>query len=119
MKALVVAVLCFFSLQSFSQKVINSEDVSKHIGDTVRLCGKIYSARYLESSIKQPTLLNMGDKFPNQHLTVVIYGDDRAKFGYKPEQTLLDKNICITGKVELYRDKPQIVINDPFLIKLQ
>ncbi|WP_207497245.1 hypothetical protein [Aridibaculum aurantiacum] len=119
MKALVLAVVCLFSIPAFSQKTIAPEEVAKHIGDTVRVCGKIYSARYLETSNKQPTLLNMGDKFPKQHLTVVIYGEDRVKFGYKPEGTLIDKNICVIGKVEMYRDKPQIVVTDPFLIKLQ
>lgn len=119
MKALLFFLGCFFSLQAFSQQTILPEEVYKYVGDTVRVCGKIYSSRYLEHSGRKPTLLNMGDKFPNQHLTVVIYGESRVKFGYKPEQTLLDRTICLYGKVELYNDKPQIVVSDPFQIKLQ
>ena len=119
MKALVIVAFCFLSASAFSQQTVLPEEVYKYVGDTVRVCGKIYSTRYLESSGKKPTLLNMGDKFPNQHLTVVIYGDDRVKFGYKPEVTLQDKTVCVVGKVELYKDKPQIVVTAPFLIKLQ
>lgn len=119
MKALVIVAFCFLSFSGYSQQNILPEEVYKYVGDTVRVCGKIYSTRFLESSGKKPTLLNMGDKFPNQHLTVVIYGDDRVKFGYKPESMLLEKTICVLGKVELYKDKPQIVVIDPFQIKLQ
>jgi hypothetical protein len=119
MKAIVIAACCFFALPVFSQTNIPSEDAYKHVGDTVRVCGKIFSARFLENSGKQPTLLNMGDKFPSQHVTVVLYGDNRNKFGYKLEETLLNKNVCVVGKVEMFKEKPQIVISDPFQVKVQ
>jgi hypothetical protein len=30
----------------------------------------------------------------------------------EPEKTYLNKKVCITGKIVLYNDKPQIVINE-------
>ena len=63
-----------FSVLAHSQKQIKLEDASKSIGDSVTTCGKVYSARYFEGSQDAPTLLNLGAAYPNQLLTVVIYG---------------------------------------------
>jgi len=42
----------------------------------------------------------------------VIYGDSRAKFSYKPEEFLVNKDVCVTGEIKDYRGKPQIVVTD-------
>ena len=34
----------------------------------------------------------------------------RNEFKNKPEEYYVGKSICVTGKVELFKDKPQIVI---------
>ena len=64
----------------------------------------------MENAKGQPTLINLGAAYPNQLLTVVIWEDLRKQFDKTPEELFKDKEICITGKIELYRDKPQIVI---------
>jgi len=47
-------------------------------------------------------------------LTVVIWGDVRKTLGYAPEEKKYAHGMAIvTGKVELYQGKPQIVISDP------
>lgn len=97
---------------------ITPEEAALKIGDTVTVCGKIMDAKYMERSKNQPTLLNMGNTYPNQKLTVVIYGESRKNFGYKPEDMLLNKTICITGKVEVYNGKSQMVVTNPFQIKI-
>ena len=95
-------------------QVVPVDSVSEYIGKSIVVFGKIMDGRYLVNSTNKPTLLNMGGKFPNQKLTVVIYGNDRGNFGYKPEEMLLDKVIYVSGKIELYRDQPQIVVSGPF-----
>ena len=42
---------------------------------------------------------------------------DLAKFT-EPEKTYLNKKVCITGKLVLYNDKPQIVVNEAKKITL-
>ena len=101
-----------------AQKKVAASDVHNFVGDTVMVCGKIYGGRFLDYGNRKPTLLNMGAKFPKQDLTVIIYGDNRMKFGYKPEDMLNEKEICVTGRVELYNNKPQLVVTDPFQIKI-
>jgi hypothetical protein len=52
----------------------------------------------------------MGAAYPNQLLTVVIWADVRKDFDKAPEEFFMGKEICVSGKIELYHDKPQIVI---------
>ncbi len=92
---------------------INVNDISRHIGDSVRFCSKVYSTqRYFDSSENIPTVLNVGAKYPNQQLTAVISKEDRKSFGNAPEALYDKKDVCICGVVQLYKDKPQIVIHD-------
>lgn len=91
---------------------IKAEEAAQHIGDSITVCAKVFTARYLERSKGQPTLLNMGAAYPNQPLTVVIFGEDRAKFGTAPEQAYNDKEICVTGVLQLFNEKPQIVVRN-------
>ncbi|TWI83268.1 hypothetical protein IQ13_1376 [Lacibacter cauensis] len=95
---------------AYAQQTISLEEVSKHIGDSVKVCGVVRGGRFLEQAKNSPTLLNIGAAFPNQQLTVVIWGDVRKQFEQAPEELFKDKEVCIVGKVELYKEKPQIVL---------
>jgi len=49
----------------------------------------------------------------------VIFGKDREKFGGTPPEKLFDgKFVRVRGKVEEYRGKPQIVVEDPAQIEI-
>lgn len=109
-----LALLCFICIAAKSQTKIDIKDSSKHIGDTVTICDSVYTTRALGGL----TLINLGAAFPKQLLTVVIYKADLAKFT-EPENTYLNKKVCVTGKLVLYNDKPQIVINEPIQIDLR
>ena len=50
--------------------------------------------------------------YPNQTFTVVIFQEDREKFG-KPEETYRDQELCVSGKIAEYQGKPQIVAREP------
>lgn len=102
-----LALLLFIGITAKSQTKIDIKDISKHIGDTVTICDSVYTTRALNGL----TVLNLGATFPKQLLTIVIYKADLAKFT-EPEKTYLNKKVCVTGKLVLYNDKPQIVVND-------
>lgn len=110
MKYLLLVAILPFATIAYSQKVIKLEDLSKHVGDTVKVCGKVYGIRYLEQAKNSPTLINIGGAYPNQKLTIVIFGTVRKTFEKTPEELFADKEVCVTGKVELYKGKEQIVI---------
>jgi DNA/RNA endonuclease YhcR with UshA esterase domain len=119
MKPLLTTCLVLFTFTAArAQTTIKLEDVGLHIGDSVTVCGKVAGMRYFENSKDKPTFLNIGAAFPNQSLTVVIWELVRAKFAGKPED-LLNKTVCITGRIILYKEKPEIVIERPEDIVIQ
>jgi len=94
-----------------AQTEIKIEDAAKHEGDSVTICTKIFGARYFETSNRSPTLLNAGAKYPDAPLTIVIFGESRPAFKNKPEEFYPDKNICVTGKIIMYKGKPEIIVS--------
>lgn len=86
---------------------IDVKDVANHIGETVGVCAKVYSYKVFENM----TLINLGGEYPNQPLTVVLKGDAIKAFS-----NLQGKNICVNGKLILYKGKPEIILtSDPTL----
>ncbi len=116
-KILFFVLVVIFTKSSFSQ-TLTPEEAAKHVGDSIKVCGKIFGGRFFETSNSAPTLLNMGAAFPASPITIVIYSDLRAKMGYAPELQLKDKNVCVTGKVSLHKEKPQIVIYNTTQLEL-
>jgi hypothetical protein len=98
------------SLLTYAQTEIKIDDAAKHEGDSVTICTKIFGTRYFENGKGAPTLLNAGAKYPDSPLTVVIFGESRAAFANKPEEFYLEKNVCVTGRITMFKGKPQIVI---------
>jgi DNA/RNA endonuclease YhcR with UshA esterase domain len=85
---------------------ISPENAASHVGQTATICGVVASAKYASNSRAQPTFLDMGQPYPKEAFTAVIWGSDRAKFG-ELETTLPGKRICVTGSVRNYRGKPE------------
>lgn len=106
---LCLAIFCT-SIVAFSQDSIPPAAAAKYIGKEVIVCGKIYGGKFLDKARNSPTFLNMGAVYPDQPLTVVIWGEVRKQFTYKPEEHLNNKLICVRGTIETYKEKPQIVI---------
>lgn len=104
----IIAICCYSA--SFAQTEIKLEDAAKHVGDSVKICAKIYGGIFLEQAKGTPTFLNVGGSYPNNPLTIVIWADTRKTLEQKPEEFYKDKTVCIFGKISLYKDKPQIVL---------
>lgn len=103
----------------FAQDTITLQQVKSRIGDSVTVCGRVDDTRYLVTADNSPTFLNIGGVYTKQLLTVVIWSDIREKLKEKPELDFKNKNVCITGKIELYKASPQIVIRNTEQLKLQ
>ena len=91
-------------------KSIDIHEVAKHVDENVSVCAVVYGYKNLGSM----TLVNLGAAYPNQLMTVVLRGE--AKNAY---EGIDGKTICVTGKVEMYRDKPEIVVTSMKQINLK
>ena len=88
---------------------IHVSESMNNIGKKVTVCAKVFSVR----STAAITQINIGGKFPNTPLTVVIFGKSYANFQGNPEDLFKDKNICVRGKIEEYKGKAQIIVDSP------
>jgi hypothetical protein len=102
-----LALMSFISIAAYGASLTPSEAQS-HVGETATVCGSVASAHYAPQSRGQPTFLNLGQAYPNEEFTAVIWGEDRPKFG-KPE-ALTGQRICVTGPLTLYRGKPEMIL---------
>jgi micrococcal nuclease len=91
--------------------VLTALQASAHVGEVRTVCDRVASTRFLRTG-RQPTFLNLGHPYPEQDLTVVIWGEDRARFGGAPEELYRSRRVCVTGRIELYRGRPEIVIRE-------
>jgi DNA/RNA endonuclease YhcR with UshA esterase domain len=89
---------------------LTPEQAANHIGQTDTVCGTVASAHYAERS--GTTFLNLGQPYPRQVFTVVIFRDARALFG-EPERTFAGKRLCIRGEIRSYHNQPEIILNRP------
>jgi DNA/RNA endonuclease YhcR with UshA esterase domain len=109
-KYLLIAAFAGLASLKISAQNITAQEASKHIGEKVTICGKIFGGRFFEKNEK--TLLNMGAAYPDHTLTVVIEGADRKKFSTNPEEFYANKEVCITGEVRDFKGKPEMQVTE-------
>jgi hypothetical protein len=99
-------------------KKLTAAEAKDHIGEQATVCGKVASTRYAATTRGKPTFLNLDKPYPSQVFTVLIWGENRPKFG-APEEQYRGKQICVTGTITEYRKAPEIVVSDPQSIEVQ
>src|SRR5207248_2636943 len=99
-----------------AQQRLQPSEAKAHVGETATVCGIVASSHYAASTKGQPTFLNLDKPYPNHIFTVLIWGENRSKFG-TPENEYRDKRICVTGAVTEHRGVAEIIVNDPKQIK--
>jgi hypothetical protein len=117
---LLFLVLAPFGVNAHAPQVkrLTAAEAKKHVGEQATVCGKVASTRYASTTRGKPTFLNLDKPYPNQIFTVLIWGENREKFG-TPEEKYRDKQICVTGKITEYRGAPEIVVSDLQGIEVQ
>ncbi len=116
--ALIVAVAVFGAPPSIRADAsnISAADAIHFVGKTARVCGSVASAKYAFNADGQPTFLDLDKPYPNHVFTAVVWGKDRKTFPYAPE-TLAGRQICVSGRIALYREKAEITVSGPDQIR--
>ncbi|MBX6379238.1 MAG: DNA-binding protein [Thermoflavifilum aggregans] len=123
MKTWIAGLIMIISLfavgAGYAQVRISDEDVAHYVNQQVTVCGKIAGTYYDSTSKRKPTFLNFRYPHPDETFTVVIWGDDRKHFSYAPETYLKNKQICVTGKIILFHNQPEMIVTSPAQIELE
>jgi DNA/RNA endonuclease YhcR with UshA esterase domain len=83
-------------------------DAAKHVGETATVTDKVDG---VHQSGKGNIFLNMGGKYPNQAFTAFIPSASAAQFP-NPQQ-YEGRTVAVSGKISLYKGKPEIIVNSP------
>ena len=117
-RRLAIAFVLLSALPVVAQKTLSASKAKDHLGEQATVCGKVVSTLYADTSRGRPTFLNFDEPYPNQIFTLLIWGKDRPKFG-DPETAYRGKQVCASGKIESYKDVPEIIASDPSQVKVQ
>lgn len=91
---------------------------AEHLGERGVVCGVVASTYYAAGTRGNPTFINLGEAYPNQPFYVVIWREDRAKFG-RPEATYDGADVCVAGVIGSYRGVPQVIVSEPEQIRVR
>jgi hypothetical protein len=115
---LVFALLIYPTIITAQENPITASDAGKFVGQKATVCGIVATTTFASKSKGQPTFLNLDKPYPHQLFTVLIWGSDRGKFE-KPPEELSGKEICVTGMIQSYKGRPEIIVKDPSQIKVK
>ncbi|HNU56064.1 MAG TPA: DNA/RNA non-specific endonuclease [Flavobacteriales bacterium] len=90
--------------------MFNSVQAKYHIGKTATVCGTVVSTR--KTAKAKAIYLNFDRMHPNQDFYATIWEYNGPNFSYDPEVWLLNKRVCVTGKLTIFDDIPRISINN-------
>ncbi|MEP7108681.1 MAG: S1/P1 nuclease [Ferruginibacter sp.] len=93
---------------------ITVEDATKYIGRKVVICSMVYGVKELASV----NFINVGAKYPDNPLTIVVFKGDKGNFK-NGLGVYENKTVCVTGTIKEYKGKPEIIITKPEDISIQ
>jgi hypothetical protein len=98
--------------QDGAPPVISWDDAEGHVGEEVTVEGTIVATHASPLS----TLLGFEPTF--NRFTAVIQAADRGAFDPAPEERYRGKRVRVTGRIEEYEKKPEIVLRSPAQIRV-
>jgi DNA/RNA endonuclease YhcR with UshA esterase domain len=112
MKMKISIALCLGALAALgiaqAPPIYMPEEAAKHVGETATIKGTVDG---FHQSGKGNIFLNMGGKYPNQAFTAFIPSSSAAQFSNAQQYD--GKTVAVTGKITLYKGKPEIVVSSP------
>ena len=75
----------------------------------IKVCDKV-SDTFQGKGENKITYLNFGGNYPDHKFTVVIFPQDLNNFPFVPSVRYKDKNVCVTGMISIFKEKPQIIV---------
>jgi hypothetical protein len=113
MKPLLAFAVLYCSISN-AQTEIKLQELKQHIGDSVKVQGKISGvAASSGGTNKQDTFIYVGEKYPRQALTLSISLEAIKKLHITPSVADVGNIVWVSGKLEAYKGKATIRVTDP------
>lgn len=106
-KTLYLSLLLTLTLFSCEHLTIRASEAAQHKGAYATVTGHVSSVKTINfGSPKELHFINLGRPHPKQYFTIVIKGKYKSRF--RPLRDYKNKNISVTGRIGMYKGKPQI-----------
>lgn len=92
---------------------VSPGEATQHVGDRARVCGPVAEVVQVSEIGGAPTFINLEREHPDQSFTVLIWERDRRRWRVPPEEQYLNRDICVTGQIQLHEGTLQIIISSP------
>jgi micrococcal nuclease len=88
--------------------VISADSAAKHVGETATVEGTVANVKHAPRF--HAIFVDFGAAYPNQSFTALINEKDAPKF---PDvDKLMSHKARVTGKIVLYKGRPEIVVTE-------
>jgi hypothetical protein len=110
------AVLLFSAAAAHAELAIDSNKAAFHVGSEAMVCGQVVEVKSFSKGI----YLNLGERYPRQHLSVVVFDGDvpafDARFGGM--NVFQGRKACVRGRIDSYKNSLQIKVANPTFLRL-
>jgi hypothetical protein len=114
MRTLIVALGLAAAALPARAETIAPSDAKTHVGQTVTIHAAVEEVKTGRGGV---TFLDMGGAFPDNTFAAVIFAADLAKF--PDAKVLKGKTVAISGPVQLYQGKPEIILKTADQLKAE
>ncbi len=108
MKTVVLLVTFVLAATPALAATVASADARRHAGQTVTVEGVVSEVHHIASG--REIFVALGGRYPKTVFRAAILGDDTARF--LEVDALKGKTVAVTGKIELYKGRAEIVLKD-------
>lgn len=111
---IIISFFLFIACSAWGQqvKVYPGSEAAKHVNETIYVADTVKGYQIINPHFK---VLDLGAKYPKQKFTVVLESDE---IKFSPSK-LIGHLVIVHGTVELYKNKPRVVVKDTSDIKIQ
>ena len=115
-KTFLALFMCALAASAIAQApaTYTAAEAAKHVGEIATVTDRVDG---VHQSSKGNIFLNMGGKYPNQAFTAFIPSASAAQFS-QPQQ-YEGRTVAVSGKITLYRGKPEIIVTSPAQVSAQ
>ena len=109
-KTFLALFVCALAASAIAQApaTYTAAEAAKHVGEIATVTDRVDG---VHQSSKGNIFLNMGGKYPNQAFTAFIPAGSAAQF---PNAQKYDgQTVAVSGKITLYKGKPEIIVTSP------
>jgi DNA/RNA endonuclease YhcR with UshA esterase domain len=105
-----------FMAVAHAEPTIDSSKAPFYVGKEAMVCGKVSEIKPFHNG----TYINVGGRYPNQHITFLVWESDQPKFDarFGGLSVFQGAKACARGLVENYKNTLQIKVSNPQFLRL-